>query len=226
MEVEGVPPGLEMFARATRVLPSLAQLERLLILDDVWTDRLERAQGEGESEPVDFRDLIALADEIERALEAAPAATAQVLQLLKEQQDVESDRVLQVIAAGDEQAAGALDELLREDLGDLEPRAAFTAACLYVEAETGAEIDHLRGKRAQLQAEELPDPDLRPAFRCLGTLAGIGALWGLAAAGAVTVVGIPIAIGAGVVGSGTTLVEKWKKGGCKETARAALEKFA
>jgi hypothetical protein len=212
-------------AEATRAIAPLAQVQRLLMLDDLWTAYLEDARSEEPTERADFEGLVVLADEMEMVLRSMPLAAAQVAELLEGTSADASEAALELIAANDSQTAEAIAGTLSEDLQDLDPRQAFIAACKFIEAETDSEIDHLNGKRSQLEQGELPDPDLRLNYRCISTLAGIGALWGLAAAGAVTVVGAPIAIGVGVVGTATSLVEKWKKGGCKSNVRDSLLAF-
>jgi hypothetical protein len=225
MEIES-RSSLGTVARATRAFAPLAQIQRLLMLDDLWTAYLEDAHSEESRDPVDFDCLVALADEMELVLREMPIAAAQVAKLLEDTPQDVSAKVLGLIAVHDPQAAEGLADLLRDDLQGLDgPGQAFIAACRFIDAETDSEIEHLNGKRSQLHRGELPDPDLRLNYRCISTLLGIGALWGLAAAGAVTVVGAPIAIGAGVVGASTSLVEKWKKGGCKSNVRDSLLAF-
>lgn len=219
-------PSLSTVAQATRALAPLAQIQRLLMLDDLWTAYLDDARSEEPTERVDFEGLVALAEEMELALRDTPTAAAQVIELLEDVPQGAGEKALRLIGESDEHAAGALAEVLSEDLHGLDARHAFTAACRFIEAETDSEIEHLNGKRSQLEHGELPDPDLRVNFRCISTLVGIGALWGLAAAGATTVVGAPIAIGAGVLGAGSSLVEKWKKSGCRANARDGLQAFA
>jgi hypothetical protein len=196
------------------------------MLDDLWTAYLEDARSEAPTERVDFDGLVVLAEEMELALRETPAAASQVSELLEDLPPEAGEGALAVIGASDERTAGALAAVLSEDLQGLDARRAFTAACRFIEMETDGEIAHLVGKRAQLEQGNLPDPDLRINFRCISTLVGIGALWGLAAAGATTVVGAPIAIGAGVLGAGSDLIKKWKKSGCKADAPHIVEAFA
>lgn len=213
-------------ARATRAIPPLAQIQRLLMLDDFWTASLEDARSGDPTQDVDHEDLVALAKEMELALRDMPSAAAQVIELLDESPPEFDAHALQAIASSDERVADALGTILSEDLGGLDARRAFTAACRFVQAETDSEIEHLAGKRIQLEQGELPDPDLRINFRCIATLVGIGALCALAAAGATTVIGTPIAIGLGVLGAGALLVEKWEDSGCKSKAQDGLQAFA
>jgi hypothetical protein len=196
------------------------------MLDDLWTAYLEDARGDDPSERADFDGLIVLAKEMELALREAPAAARQVSELLEDLPPEANEEALAVIGASSERTAGALAAVLSDDLRGLDAGVAFMAACRFIERETDSEIAHLVGKRAQLERGDLPDPDLRINFRCISTLVGIGALWGLAAAGATTVVGAPIAIGAGVLGAGSDLIKKWKKSGCKRNVPEIVEAFA
>lgn len=225
METESSPSQLNTVTQATQALQPLAQIQRLLMLDDLWTAYLEDARSEQPIERVDFGSLIALAKEMELALRETPAAAGRVRELLEDLPPEADDGAIGMIGTSNERIAGALATVLSRDLRGLDPRRAFIAACRFVEIETNDEIAHLIGKCEQLEQGNLPDPDLRINFRCISTLVGIGALWGLAAAGATTVVGAPIAIGAGVLGAGSDLIKKWKKSGCKSDAPHIVKAF-
>jgi hypothetical protein len=226
MATESSPTQLSALSEATRALAPLAQIQRLLTLDDLWTAYLEDARSGNPTEAVDPEGLIALAEEMELALRDTPAAAGQVIELLDKLPPESEIGMLRAIAAQDDQLAGALGRILTNDLGGLETRSAFLAACRFVQTETESEIKHLISKRVQLERGELPDPDLRISFRCIATIVGIAAISALAAAGAVSVIGAPIAISLGVVGAGYLLVKDWEDSGCKSNAREGLEAFA
>jgi hypothetical protein len=224
MHTESSPSQVGGLVEATHLITAIGFTERLLILDDIWTAAILDARSRTNAE-ADIEGLIALAGEISEALGEAPATAKRVRESLEQVEQVGRDQVLALIYQSNPQIGAAISALLDDHFPNLPPQDTFIAACRFVEAATGAEQEHMYEKRGPLEAGAISDPDLRPPYRCGITLIKVGAIWGLAAAGAVSVLGAPIVIGAGVLAAGVDVAEKWDKSGCPETIRQIVERF-
>jgi hypothetical protein len=200
-------------------------MERLSLLDEHWSAYLEAAHSqELEGEP-DFQGLLELADQIDNALGAAAEAASDLRVMLEQLNGADPEQVIALIREGDSATADVIGEVL-DDLDEARPQKAFITACRFLEGNTAAERELLSRKREQLMARVLPDPDLTPIERCMLTIAEIGCIWTLAAGGALSGLGTPIAIGVGVVGGAAQLTKMWKKSGCKKAWKRARGAFA
>jgi hypothetical protein len=211
-------------ATGTQVLIPLGYMGRLSLLDEQWSAYLEAAHDQRLGEEPDFPGLLELADQINDALGEVAEAAANLRAILEQLEDSDSQQVIGLISEWDPAAADAMDEVLR-DLEVDRPEEAFIAACRFLE-DPSAEREVLSAKRGQLLAEALPDPDLSPKYECMLAVAELGCIYALAAAGAVSVFGAPIAIGLGEVGGAIHLRSKWKKSGCKKAWKQERDAFA
>jgi hypothetical protein len=202
-----------------RTLSVLGEVRGLLALDDLWTASLEPAAGlpPASGEP-DFEGLRGLAAGMDALLTRVPEIASEVRTNLEAQEDEHVSEALGEVREEAFDVAGLLDQLLSE-VAPRSIRDVFIWACQNVEEEAGTERDILYGKVQKLEDRELPDPDLRPLFRCALTLVGLGSIVSLAAAGAVATLGVAPTVLLGVAGGGYELSKVWEKSGC--TTRVA-----
>jgi hypothetical protein len=188
-------------------------IEELLLLDDLWTSALEdlssedpaEVQGQGEN----FGQLV---ERMDRALAELPQRLGPLEAILNAADDEDIARALTQIAE-----VGEIDRVLLEEVafaGEIAepgPRGAAILACQFLQQEVETERDLLARKYAILVEGRVPDPDLRPIFRCALYLAKIGA----GAAAAIGTHGLTLAYHLGkAVGTG---LFGWKKSECVAT---------
>ena len=210
----GVPDDV-FIGTARQQLAALAHITRLLSLDDLWTGYLEGAKTVPR-EDVGFEGLRGLAADMEGALGLAVGAVPDVRATLDRLTDDSVVGALGIVLGAAPSLADVIGWILRQGSSGIAPRLTLIGACDYIEAEAGNELEILQGKARSLESRELPDPDLRPLFRCMGTLVGVGSVTALAAVGAVATVGVAPAIGLGVVAYAFSLSEAWEKSQCAE----------
>lgn len=210
----GVPDDV-FIGTARQQLAALAHVTRLLSLDDLWTGYLEGAK-KAPREDVGFDGLRGLAADMEAALELAVGAVPDVRATLDRLTDDSVVGALGIVLEAAPSLTDLIGWILRQGSSGTAPRQTLIGACDYIETEAGNELEILQGKARSLESRELPDPDLRPLFRCMGTLVGIGGVAALAAIGAVATIGVAPTIGLGVVAYGYSLSEAWDKSKCAE----------
>lgn len=205
-----------------RCLTCFRDVEWLLVLDDLWSSYLSLSNERAGDIKPDFEGLCRLAAEMDDVLARAPEITMQVGASLEPFDDEAVGQALALLREVEPSTEPVVDWLFDDD-ADATPRARLLAACEWVRQETEEERAILRDKAGRLEHHELPDPDLRPVFRCMWALVGIGAGVAIGAAGIVSVVGIPATVGLGVVAYGYGVSTTWKKSGCKETAHGIAQ---
>jgi hypothetical protein len=160
-----------------------ALLQRLLILDDLWTAELEQASERGPLGDDEVYTLERLVDAMERGLENVREPLSGIRLMLDEVGDEAVDQAFQEIA----EAPGApprLTETLLSQLDDFELRSAAIAGCAYLEAKAEDEAELLREKLAVIvEGREVPPGDFLIPFRCAALIALVGA-------GTVSVIGL------------------------------------
>lgn len=217
MAIQAGGPGLD---DARQHLAALHDVEWLLALDELWTSSISAGHQEPSDAGPDFAGLGRLAGDIDEALSAMPDVALHVLKSLERMDDDATDYALGSLREAVPETASVV-EWLHTNSAEGSAHMTLIAACTWVLQETEIERGILREKATLLQRKELPDPDIRPLFRCMGSLVGIGAGMALTAAGTVTVLGVPAVVALGgaayVYGVGTV----WEKAGCKTTMRGA-----
>jgi hypothetical protein len=196
---------------------ALSHITRLLSLDDVWTAYLTAAQKlspERRDRDVGFNALQDLAADMRSALGDTVESVPRVRDALERLPDGPVEQALGLIAETEPAAANLIDWVLTQSGKDT-PRVMLIDACGELLFEAGPEMDILRDKSELLAAHQLPDPDLRPLFRCLGTVVGVGAVAAMGAAGIVTVVGIVPTIFIGGAGFAYGFSKDWKDSKCR-----------
>lgn len=191
-------------------MQALALIERLLLLDELWTRLMDDAASGDDRSALDRPDVMRdLGRDIDAALGEVADRAYEVRLMLDSLTDEQFDRALDAVAA----TPGAPPELrstLTDALPDYEPRGAAITACDYIVATHAEESALLYQKLDALERGEALGGDLRFPFRCAGFLAVVGA--GVAATvitgGAAAVVGLQLAsaVGGGVYG--------WSGAGC------------
>lgn len=197
---------------------ALSHITRLLSLDDAWTAYLTAAQQlspERRDRDVGFDGLQDLAAEMRSALGDTVESVPRVRDALERLPDGAVEQAMELFAETGADAANLIDWVLAES-GATGPRLMLIDACGELLFEAGFEMDILRDKSELLAAHQLPDPDLRPLFRCLGTLVGVGAVAAMGAAGIVTVIGIVPTIFIGGAGFGYGFAKDWKDSKCRD----------
>jgi hypothetical protein len=209
---------------ARQHLTALRDVEWLLALDDLWTSYISVGRQAPTGARADFPALVRLAGDMDRALEEAPRAAGLVASSLDAMDDDAVGSALDSLREAVPETATVLDWL--SDSVEVTPRMTLIAACTWVTEETETERAILHEKTAILERGELPDPDMRPIFRCIGSLVGMGAGIAIAAAGTVSVLGAPAVIALGSAGYVYGIAETWKKTRCGEVVRGATDALA
>lgn len=183
-----------------------ADIHRLLLLDDLWTDLLERARRGDDTTALDDRvGMEALVVGVEDGLEKLRDPLSALRFLLDATPRSDFAEALDHLAA-DPAAPAELVERLAAALDDYEFRAISIEACDYVLEEIGSEIGLLRGKATALRDGRFPEGDFRLTFRCALFLAGAGAT----VAGTIGLGGTPALVGLVAFGSLTSTVLSWE----------------
>ena len=207
-------------AAVSRHLTVLRDVEWLLALDELWTSYIAGKQQQPGDAPPNFAALRRLADDIDASVSRMPELAAQVATSLKALDDDAVNQGLGSLREDVPEAAPVVDWLFSEP-GPDGPRTTLIRACGWVMQEAHAERGIIREKAALLERGQLPDPDIRPLFRCMGSLIGIGAGVALAAAGVVATLGVGATVALGSAAYIYGVAKVWEKDGCKETVRSA-----
>ncbi len=205
-----VAPGVGTPEGRLAATQAVALMQRLLLLDDLWTQLMDAAASGADSSAIDraevMRDLVR---DMQEGLQEIPDRMYEVRLMLDSLTDEEFDRGLDAIAASPG-APSDLRSALAAALPDYEPRGASITACDYIIATRAEESALLFEKLDALERGETPGGDFRVPFKCAGFLAVVGA--GVAATimtgGAAAAVGLQLA---SVVGGGAF---GWSGAGC------------
>ena len=203
----GTPYGRLVAIRATSLM------QRLLTLDDLWTEELER-MASGEPVPdSDIEVLGQLVSDMQRGLEELPDAAYELRLMLDELGPERFDQILDAFGDRDK-VPWDVRETLAEMLPDYEPQSAAIAACDYIRETAPSEAALLTEKLETIRRGEATPGDFLMPFRCAGYLLGIGST---VAAGAIAVVaGGPVAPAAlGLVYPAISFIEDWRERGCR-----------
>ncbi len=184
---------------------ALSTIDQLLQLDYLWSTYL--TYGEASLGRLDPSGLLEIARRMSLGIEESALAAIDIRTALDGQSD-------EVIAAGLDrlnlEAVQATDDLgdspdteneettaliwLRDQVG---LKSFVINVCTSIDQQCPEEQQTLQQKRLLLQSGEWPDPDLRLNFKCLLSIAGLGAAGAIAGAGAVATFGLPLIVGLG-----------------------------
>jgi hypothetical protein len=206
-----VGPGIGSVAGQTAAIELMAAVDRVLLLDDLWTATLNRFLAE-DTQPTgaELEDLARIVDVIDRAIGEVVEKLPEFRWILSSADDEALNNALEVLLEQDPEARETFASIFEEDITEVGPRGASIAASDYLAHEFGAERDNLRAKYDRMAAGEPPDPDLRPPFRCALYLAKLGAA-------AVAVTGTHgLVLLAGAFTGTEQAISGWKKSRCKE----------
>jgi hypothetical protein len=206
-----VGPGVGSVAAQTAAVELMTAVDRVLLLDDIWTSTLDAFRDE-DAHPTgaELEDLGRIVDVINRAIGEIVERLPEFRLILSSAADEAVGQPLAGLLDQDPEAREAFASIFQEDITEVGPRGASIAAVDYLAHEFGAEQDNLRGKYQRLASGEPPDPDLRPPFRCALYLAKLGAT----AVAVASTHGLVLI--AGVVGGTEQVVTGWKKSRCRE----------
>jgi hypothetical protein len=199
-------PGSLLSRTASAV--AFSRTMEVLALDDVWTRHLSAPRSDESGDP-EFDSLIELADRLDAALAALPEALESVRPVLEVVDEPLIHTFVEVIANDDPRARAALERLRADQPGELW-RETLDGACQVIQDATAEEREILQGKRRLAESGELPDPDLRPGFRCGLSLVGVAA----AATATILSGGAAGVVPLTLTGQATTLVVAWNGTGC------------
>jgi hypothetical protein len=185
-------------------------VQRLLVLDDLWTAQLDAAAaGIGGSGVDDVDTLRALVAEMQDCLATIVNSAYEVRLMVSELSDGQMAEALDVIGQSPA-APDGLRERLEASLPDYEPRGAIITACEFVGENASGEADILSGKLAELEEGGLAEGDLGKAFKCAALLM----LAGASVAGTIGLGGAPVFVGLSVAGTCGMGVVGWIEANC------------
>jgi hypothetical protein len=198
---------------------AVADLRRLLLLDDLWTSRVEALGSVGSASDDELAALKQLGEEVADAIDSARNSVEPIRAILNAADDAVINEGLRDVIAAHSQS-GQLEEILEtaittEGEGAYEFRGAAIAGCDYVLEEAEAEKAELRAQLDRLGEGETTG-DLRPPFRCAVVLA----LAGAGVALAVATGGGAVLIAAGVVHEVGSVIIEWDSRGCRDLWKA------
>jgi len=207
-----VVPIADSVAGGTLSGRSLAAIERALILDAVWSSRVEVLRSTGlESLDAQREEFTALMDDLQGSFRDACVELRTFRPLLDSLSDGDLEGAMGVLAEYSAEFAEAGRRMFEEQITDVGVRGAGVLACDYLLEEESETQAVLRSKYETLMSGELPNPGLPKSVKCALYLAG------LAAAGATIVAshGVLAIVGA-AGGPATGAVLAWEKSGCPE----------
>jgi len=194
----------------------VAAIDRLLILDDVWSTAIRALGPEDQAAIESQRDeFTELMGDLDQALVEAIAQVRELQMVLNSATD--EDIAVAVGALGYEspEFAAAADRVFTQQIDDVGPRGAAIYACQYLIGQEDETRHALRAKYDELMAGQPPNPGLPRPVRCALYLAGLGA----AAATVIATHGGALAMVGAVGGPSTTAILSWEASGCVESWR-------
>jgi hypothetical protein len=206
----GVAPG--GLAGAFAGVDAIVASEEILLLDDLWTSALDDLEADDpagvQSQAEDFGQLV---ERMDHALAELPERLQKLEGILNEVSDDEVSDTLSKIVGDNEIDQDALAKVFGADITEIGPRGAAILACQFLQEEVGRERGILASKYSVLVSGAVPDPDLRPIFRCALYLAKLGA----SAAAVIGSHGLVLAYHVGKVV--TTGLMGWRRSQCIAT---------
>jgi hypothetical protein len=212
------PPGSGTLAAGMAAAQALAHVDRLLILDDLWTTYLATTA----PPEADLPAVVRLGEAMDVALDALPRLLRPVVFELGGVDSGRFDTHIHELTARDERLASALGSIAP---GGGSVHAALLDACRVVVDAVPEELALLRSKVQAARTGLLPDPDLSPGMRCGLTLVGAAA----AATGTIASGGAAMVVATGLLGQMAALLLAWEGSGCSskwQTFRARLRASA
>jgi hypothetical protein len=192
---------------ALELLDAMEGMQRLQVLDDVWTAYVEQAELP-EALEVDHQALSELVAEMLAHLARLPRTLSIIRAQLSSLSDEDVDRALEATLAEGPVDAAQARKLLGPVLGDYSLRGAIITACDYAAQTSPVALNELTNKMSLIQMRELRSGDLPKGVKCALYLAIAGA--GLAAAIAssggtfVVVAGVTNVVGTSIWGFGSS----------------------
>lgn len=203
---EAVVPAVGTASARVAASVAAADVHRLLLLDDLWTDLLERAQrGHDMTAIDDLEGMEALVAELDDGLARLRDSAYRLRYLLDATPATEFAGALAYLASQPE-APPRLVERFEGALPDYELRSAAIEACDYVLEELEREIELVHEKLTVLRGGHVPEGDFRLTFRCALFLVAAGAT----VAGAIGLGGAPVFVGLTVFGTLTSAALSWE----------------
>jgi hypothetical protein len=187
-----------------------SNISQLLALDDLWSGYLG---AQTTLTPSALGGLLRLVDELDRGISLSAEAASSVWDALNRQSEESITSALSIVLVG-RGGMSVFDGLLESEDEDDSIRQLLMSACEFIQREVEVERSILTVKSEQLRKGNLPDPDLRPLFRCILSLVGIAAGASLAAAGTVGTLGVLPAAGLGLLAMVGSSVLSWEQSGC------------
>jgi hypothetical protein len=209
-------PNAYTLAGRTAAAKAIAAIDRLLILDGVWSSAI------GDLNPDDAAAIASQRNEFTELMDDFQGALAETIEQIRDLRGVlggtEDGDVEAAMGAFGEQSpefATALDRVFTQQINEVGVRGAAIFACDYLIEQQEETRQALRTKYDTLMEGRLPNPGLPKAVRCALYLAGLGAAGAavIASHGALAMIGA-----AG--GPATSAVLSWEKSGCIESWQA------
>lgn len=210
MEVGLLPEVGTPYGRLVSVR-SLSLVQRLLMLDDLWTAELARTTAEGAVSEDTVAMLTQLVDEMRDGLEQLPDAAYEVRHMLDELRGERFDQALAAIGEASEPRSDP-GAMLSDQLPDYEPQSATIAACDYIREKARAESALLDEKLAAIRRGESTPGDFLLPFRCAVHLLGLGT----SVAGAILAGGAIGPAALTLVSPGISCIQGWRRDGCRQ----------
>jgi hypothetical protein len=205
-DVAQTAPGL---GRQHEAVEALAAIDRLQLLDDLWTGYLE--SGMSDDERTRERELPALRQlvaEMQAGLHYLPSHVRTVRGLVNEL-DAE---VVETTASALRAATPAGELVPSLDFGDYELRGAMIVACDFVLEQVPDEARHLDEKLERLARGEPSSGDFRVPFKCALFLVAAAAC--VAGAAAIAIATGNLSALATLVGAGVAALIAWGQQNC------------
>lgn len=200
----GSPAGRHAATRAA------ALVQRLLLLDDLWTAQLDAAAAGLDTSAVeDVETLGALVEEMRECLANIGDSAFEVRSMLDELSEEQMAQALDAIGESPV-APSELRPTLEASLPDFDPRGAAITACDYILETAWDEAELLNEKLAAVERGERPTGDLRMPFKCAALLM----FTGLAVTASIGLGGAPVFVGMAVAGNCGISVIGWTEARC------------
>jgi hypothetical protein len=208
-------PAAGTLAGRTAGAKSVAAIDRLLILDSVWSDAILALDPEDQAAIESQRDeFTELMGDLQLALAEAIAQIRELEMVLDSATDKEVDEAIGALGAENPQFAAVVERVFTQQIDEVGVRGAAIFACQYLINEEAETRYALQTKYDELMAGRPPNPGLPKSVKCALYLAGLGA-----AAAAVIASHGTLAIVGAVGGPSTSAILSWEQSGCVESWR-------
>lgn len=196
---------------------SLAAIDRLLLLDGVWSTAIGALDEEDAAATIDLQrdEFTELMDDLQAALAEAVKRIRDLRGVLGATEDRDIAAAMNAFGEESPEFAAVLERVFTREIDEVDVRGAAIYACDYLVGQQEATEQALRIKYDTLMEGQIPNPGLPASVRCALYLAGLGA-----AAAAVVASHGAIAIIGAAGGPATSAILSWEKSGCIESWKA------